>query len=276
MRLMPDCSRFRRVVKPPKTMAAVVVAALTSCLSVLSCAGGAVNDVPLVFAAASLADVAGELAASYHEHSGNVVRFTFGGSNQAASQIIDAGAPADAVWFAGWTPISRLLDAQRIVEQDVVAVCSNKIVVVTGGRNADITMTGLDELVGAGTIAIPDPRTSPAGEYARATLEWAGVWADLGGQVVPTLDVRFALAAVASGNADFGIVYETDALTEDVKVLFEPELPSDIQSPLYYAASVSGNFIAADFVGYLSSATAREILEAHGFPPVNGAPELGR
>ena len=276
MRLMPDCSRFRRDMKPPKTVVAVVVAALTLCLAVVSCAGEAFSDVPLVFAAASLADVAGELAASYHEHSGDDVRFTFGGSNQAASQIIDAGAPADAVWFAGWTPISRLLDAQRLVEQDVVAVCSNKVVVVTGGRDAGITMSGLDELVGAGTIAIPDPRTSPAGEYARAALEWAGVWSELGGQIVPTLDVRFALAAVASGNADFGIVYETDALTEDVKVVFEPEIPVDIQSPLYYAVSVSGNSIAADFVGYLSSAPAQEILEAHGFPPVNGTPEQGR
>ena len=274
---MPDCSRFHSEVKRRIIIAVVMVAALTLSLPLMSClgVGRSGSDAPLVFAAASLADVAEELAAAYRDHSGNTVRFTFGGSNQAVSQIIEGGAPADAVWFAGWTPMARLLDAKRVAEQDVVEVCYNKTVVVTGGRDSGVRLSSLGDLVGAGTVAIPDPRTSPAGEYARAALQRAGVWTDLSGQIVPTLDVRFALAAAASGNADFAIVYETDARTEDVTVLLEPGTLGDVR-PLYYAANVSDNPIAADFVEYLLSAPAKAILEAHGFPPVDGAPELGR
>ena len=84
---------------------AVVVATCGTVSCIRPATGG--GDAPLIFAAASLADVAEEVADSFRDYSGKDVRFTFSGSNLAASQIVDAGAPADAVWFAGWTPIYR-------------------------------------------------------------------------------------------------------------------------------------------------------------------------
>ena len=230
-------------------------------------------DAPLIFAAASLADVAEDVADSYREHSGNEVRFTFSGSNLAASQILDAGAPADAVWFAGWTPISRLVEAGLVLEHEVLWVCFNKIVVVAAQRDSGPRPSSASELIGAGSIAIPDPDAAPAGEYARAALTHGGVWDAIAGQVVPTLDARSALAAVTSGGTDFAIVYATDASTEDVAILFEPDIPNDVPPPFYYAALLSDDGVAADFLEYLSSGPAKLILDQHGFPPLGGVPE---
>ena len=273
MRLMPDCSRLIRRGGARLCTVSVAMIALFSGASALSCvvSQSTVPDVPLIYAAASLADVADDIAASYQASSGNTVRFTFGGSNQAASQIVDGGAPVDAVWFAGWTPMSRLANAGLIMEEEVSRVCFNKLVVVAAGWDVLDEFTSLRELVGAGKVAIPNADTSPAGEYAKSVLELDGVWSALGGQIVPTLDVRAALSAVTAGVAEFAVVYETDALTEDVDVVFVPALPPIATPPTYFAATVSGSEVVMEFVEYLTSGQAQVILEDHGFLPVGSA-----
>ena len=275
MRLVPDCSRFCRIRFGSAKSAAVWCAIIVATFGSVSClpTADSATHTPLIFAAASLADVAEEVAASFEDYSGNEVRFTFSGSNSAASQIVDAGAPADAVWFAGWTPISRLVDAGMVTEHEVVWVCFNKIVVVAANQDSVARLSSLRDLTGAGSIAIPDPEAAPAGEYAKAALSVDGVWDDIADQVVPTLDARSALAAVTSGGTDFAIVYATDASTADVTVLFEPDIPNDVPPPFYYAALLSEDGVAADFLEYLSSGPAKLILDQHGFPPLGGVPE---
>ena len=274
MRLLPDCSSLCERGEQRLRVVTVVVAALVATLTTMSCTGMQTpsRETPLIYAAASLADVAADIAESYRDDSGNSVRFTFGGSSQATSQIIEGGAPVDAVWFAGWTPMSRLVEAGMVVENSVARVCSNKIVVVSAGSDVRDAITDLRDLIGAGRVAVPDQDASPAGEYARAVLESAGVWADLRGQVVPTLDVRAALSAVTAGVAKFAVVYETDALTEDVQIVLEPSVPSGSDPPAYFAATVSASDVAEEFVGYLTSSPAQAILESHGFLLVDSDP----
>ena len=268
MRLLPDCSRLIRNAERRLRGVTIALFALVAAIPLMSCvvSESVVRDAPLIFAAASLADVAEEVAESYREeHGGEAVRFTFGGSNQAASQIVDGGAPVDAVWFAGWTPMSRLATAGLIAESGVAIVCSNKLVVVASDGESRGTVTATRDLIGSGRVAVPDPEASPAGEYARAALEFDGVWSALAGQAVPTRDVRAALSAVTSGGAKFAVVYETDALTEDVQIVLELEVPEGTAPPTYYAAAVSDSPAAMDFVEYLTSASAEAILEGHGF-----------
>ena len=275
MRLVPDCSRYWRNRIDFANGAALLFAVVVAMCGTVSCLRPATGggDAPLIFAAASLADVAEEVADSFRDYSGKDVRFTFSGSNLAASQIVDAGAPADAVWFAGWTPISRLVEAGLVVEHEVVWVCFNKIVLVASQGDSERLPSSVGDLIGAGSVAIPDPEAAPAGEYARAALMLDGVWDVIADQVVPTLDARSALAAVTSGGADYAIVYATDASTEDVAVLFEPDIPNDVPPPFYYAAVLSDDSVAADFMEYLSSGPAKMILDEHGFPPLGGVPE---
>lgn len=268
MRLLPDCSRLVRKAEWRLREVTIALFVLFAPIPLMSCvvSESVVRDVPLIFAAASLADVAEEVAESYRdEHGGDAVRFTFGGSNQAASQIVDGGAPVDAVWFAGWTPISRLATVGLIAESRVAIVCSNKLVVVAADGELHGEVMDTRDLIGAGRVAVPDPGASPAGEYARAALEVGGVWSALTGQIVPTRDVRAALSAVTSGGAKFAVVYETDALTDYVQIVLELETPAGTSPPTYYAAALSDSPAAMEFVEYLTSASAEAILEGHGF-----------
>jgi len=71
-------------------------------------------------------------------------------------------------------------------------------------------------------IALADTKGVPAGVYAKEYLEKAGVWEAVKDRVVPTENVRAALAVVESGDVDAGIVYKTDAaISSSVRIDYE-------------------------------------------------------
>ena len=218
----------------------------------------------MIFAAASLVDVMGEIQTEYENESGQSVRFSFGGSNLLANQIT-TGANADAVLVAGKTPIEKLIEHGYVKEGDVVGVFANRLVVVKpSGANSSIV--DLSDLVDAGRIAMPDPTTAPAGEYFEEALREKGFWDDLRDQIIPTSDVRAALAAVMTRNVAYAFVYRTDAMTTaDVEVAFAIESGSEATKPKYYASRISDDRSADRFLGFLTSTKATAILESHGF-----------
>ena len=108
-------------------------------------------------------------------------------------------------------------------------------------------------------MALADPQAVPAGVYARSWLASIGLWKELEPKVVPALNVRAALAAVESENADAGIVYRTDAaISKRVKVAFEVprEQGPKVVYPLAKLAA-SKKAAASEMVARLLSAAAR-------------------
>ncbi len=221
---------------------------------------------PLIFAAASLVDVMDDVAKQYEADTGESVRFNFGGSNLLANQII-TGAKADAIIVAGKTPINKLVNDGKINDPNAIEIFTNRLVAVRPSGSKS-THTTLRELIGTGRIAIPDPQTAPAGEYIEAALREMGLWIGLEPQLIPTLDVRAALAAVSSKNVAYAFVYETDAIsTDDVEVAFTIDSDSEASTPRYYAAALDDDAKTKRFIDYLSSPPAITIFKKHGFTP---------
>ncbi len=237
--------------------------AIVPLMAAVFCGG---EEPPLVFAAASMSDALTEVANSYRRDTGREVRFSFGGSRALAIQIAQFGAPADAVVFAGESPFEELERAGVIKPGGRTDILANSLVVASRGEK----VSSLTDLVeeSAGLVAIADPALAPAGEYAIAALDRAGILVDLDGRTVRTVDVRAALAAVSSGNALFAIAYRTDVLAVDgVEVALE--IPSSDHPPIVYpAAVIAGSDAESEaglFVEYLQTDRAGEIFERHGF-----------
>lgn len=260
----PPGTRFRKftcLVKPPTLLALLIVGALT--LSACGISGS--KPAPLIFAAASLADVLDEAATAYEQQTGSRVQFSFGGSTTLANQIASAGAPADAVIFAGAGPMRVLVDEGIVEASHVMTVASNRLVVVRRRGDSNIEPGSFREMVSAGSIAIADPALAPAGAYARAALENIGVWEVVQPRLVPSLDVRAALAAVETDNADWGIVYLSDALSSPgVEIVVEIP-PQTYPTISYLAAAIRASSTAVGFINFLRTATGQSILETHGF-----------
>ncbi len=65
-----------------------------------------------------------------------------------------------------------------------------------------------------------DPDAVPAGKYAKAALQYLGVWNTVENSLAPGENVRATLELVARGEAPLGIVYQTDAAAEPgVKII---------------------------------------------------------
>ena len=168
----------------------------------------AADDI-LVFAAASLTDALRELGAAYEHVSQDHVTFNFGASSDLTRQIT-AGAPADLFFSADVARMEELEKVSLVDRSERRNVLSNTLVIITPA-DAKIAVAQPADLKRVGRIALANPEAVPAGVYARSYLQSLGLWEALKDKVVPTLDVRAALAAVESANADAGIVYATDA-----------------------------------------------------------------
>jgi molybdate transport system substrate-binding protein len=122
------------------------------------------------------------------------------------------------------------------------------------------------DLKSAAHLAMGDPEVVPAGKYAKKWLESAGVWTEVREHVVPSLDVRAALAAVESGRAEAGVVYATDAASSSrVRVVFEAKEGAPEIAYVRALLTRSKLQAAALFAEFLGGSEARASFLRHGF-----------
>lgn len=232
-----------------------------------SCAAPPEVSSPIrIFAAASLTDALAAAADAFEaEHPGVAIVAQFGSSSDLARQIL-AGAPADLFFSADRRQLDRLIAREAIVSETDVDVLSNSLVLV-GRRDAGLKINHAQELSSLTRVAMADPEAVPAGVYAREYLESLGLWGELSGKIVPTLDVRGALAAVASGNVEAGFVYRTDAALDGrVQVIFA--VPQNDGPVIRYSLGIASGRDTPDvrsFYEFLGSDEAAAIFARFGF-----------
>ena len=117
-------------------------------------------------------------------------------------------------------------------------------------------------------IAVGEPRSVPAGEYADQVFKKLGIFEQVKPKLVLANNVRQVLAAVESGDADAGLVYATDAkISSKVKVVVAAD--EKYHSAIVYPMAViktSKNIPAGkEFLNFLSSNQAKAILRKYGF-----------
>ena len=238
-------------------------------LGVTACteSGGEGQALITVFAAASTAEVIGEVAGGFGPAR---VRASFGPSSGLARQIED-GAPADVFISANRNWMEYLEEAGTLVSETVV-FCGNRLVCIApeGSRLLDgkpVNATELLALLADGDrVAIANAGV-PAGDYARQSLTATGVLESLIPQLVGQEDVRAVLRSVRSGQAVAGFVYRTDARVGGVAELFA--IDPSTHEPIEYMAAVVGTSsepeAAQSFLKYLESADTQRALAEAGF-----------
>ncbi len=221
-----------------------------------------------VFAAASLTEALNEIAAVYQKETGTRPVFNFAASSLLARQIQE-GAPAD-VFFSADEAKMEGLDKKGLLSPGTRrSLLSNSLVIVVH-RDSRLTARAAADLAGPqfAHIALAEPQTVPAGIYAREYLKRQGLWSKIIDKVIPTENVRAALAAVESGNVDAGIVYKTDAaISKNVRVVHE--VPIDEGPVISYPVAVLADSrqieSAKRFVTYLGSEASLSTFRRHGF-----------
>lgn len=226
------------------------------------------NTTLLVSAAASLKEVLAEMKPLYQKHHPNVnLTFNFGASG-ALLQQIEQGAPADIFIAAAKRQVETLEQKGALVPGTRANLATNKLVLIVPKGSRGVSSFNSLKQPEIRRIAIGEPRSVPAGQYAEQVLQKLNLLNEVKPKLVYANNVRQVLAAVESGNADAGLVYLTDAkISNQVKVVV---IAADsYHSPIVYPMAVlksSKNINAAKaFVQYLSSSEAKGVLRKYGF-----------
>jgi molybdate transport system substrate-binding protein len=180
-------------------------------LAALGCGKAAAMVEIDVYAAASLRDVLTEFAPVAERELGVKPVYNFGSSGDLSKQIVAAGK-ADVFLSADEQEMDKVEQAGMLLAGTRRPLWTNLLVVIEpkdGTKLADPFTPEQLHQPAITHLALANTESAPAGRYAKAWLEARGEWAKVSERVLPTVDVRAALAAVESGAAQAGIVYRT-------------------------------------------------------------------
>ena len=224
----------------------------------------------LVAAAASLKNAyEDELIPMFQEqYPGVTVKGTYDSSGKLQTQI-EEGLEADVFMSAAAKQMTAL-DEEGMIESDTItSLLENKIVlIVPTGSSAGIEK--FEDIEKAETIALGDPASVPAGQYAEEALTSLGIWDKIQDKVSFGTNVTEVLNQVAASSADAGIVYATDAASMADKVEVVAEAPEgSLAKKVIYPVAVVKNTAhpeeAKNFVEFLKTDEAMKVFEEYGF-----------
>ena len=193
---------------------------------------------------------------------------TYASSGDLQTQI-ENGLETDVFMSAANKQMNALVEKGIIDNDTNLQFLENKVVlIVPADSNSNIS--SFEDLKNVdGNIAIGDPESVPAGQYAKEVLNNTGIWDDVESKLSLGTDVTAVLNQVAQGSADCGIVYATDAKsTDDVKVVCEA--PEDaLDTPVIYPVAAVKDTNDTDatkaFMDFLQTKEAKDVFVEYGF-----------
>ncbi len=260
-----------------------LLAAFIACIVVIGCGSSAwvgdtkatsVQSITLtISAAASLQDVLEAIAPQFQaSHQGIAVNFNFGSSGALQQQIVQ-GAPSDVFFSAAKSQMDVLEQGGLIIPDSRQDIVANRLVLIAPINSAWV-ITDIAQLKGVNItrFAVGEFRSVPAGQYAKEVFTNLNLLETLQSSFVFGNSVRGVLAAVASGDAELGMVYATDAaLSKRVKVL--AIAPEGSHQPITYPIAVLKSSqipdVARTFIEFLTTESAQKTFVEFGFDPIS-------
>jgi molybdate transport system substrate-binding protein len=224
-----------------------------------------------ISAAASLRDSMSEIRQVYlKERSDVTLVYNFGGSGPLQHQI-EQGADVDIFISAAQKQMNVLQDKHFLVEDTRVNLLQNSVVLIVPKNVSGIA--DFRDLTGKHVkkIALGESKSVPVGQYAQEVLIKLNIFEIIKSKVVYGNDTKQVLTWVETGNADAGIVYETDAKASE-KVKIAAFAPENSHQPVIYPAAIietSKNIAGAkEFLKFLTSSSGKAVFQKYGFKEV--------
>ncbi|WP_310412584.1 molybdate ABC transporter substrate-binding protein [Chamaesiphon sp. OTE_8_metabat_110] len=223
----------------------------------------------LVAAATSLQPALQEITSIYTQtNPDRVVKYNFAASGILAQQI-QQGAPVDVFIAAADRQMNALQKQGLLAAGTSKTLLTNQLVLVIP-KQSPISLTNFRQLTNPAVkrIAIGEPRTVPAGQYATEVFKNLDILEQIKSKLVLGNNVKSVLTTVETGDVDAGIVYITDARNSSkvqIVAIAEPNLHSPIRYPISILKSSKSLTGSRQFIKFLNSKSAAAIFEKYGF-----------
>ncbi|AWK52606.1 molybdate ABC transporter substrate-binding protein [Clostridium beijerinckii] len=262
-----------------RTLFICLITSTALCLSLIGCNSSTngtntqtkVNEASQIelniSAASSLKEAMADIETEFNKVTPNVMLTVNFGASGSLQQQIEQGAPCDIFISAGQSQMKALDDKSLLLENTKKDLVKNDLVLV---GSKDTTLTCLSDLTSdkVKKIAVGEPKSVPAGKYADEVFQKLGIKDAITSKLVFAKDVKEVLAWSASGNAEVGFVYKSDALSsKDVKII--ETIADDTHSPITYPVGVikasKNPDVAKAFEDFLFTDTCKIIFEKYGY-----------
>lgn len=233
------------------------------------------EDSLTILGASSLRPALLEIQKLYgNSHPSTRLAVSFAGSQEIAAQLA-LGAPADLFLSADRTQIDVVVKAKRMSARDVQPFAGNRLCVIVAKR-------AVNKVESLGDLAKPGIRISLAGEkvpvgaytnqmFAKAMRELGVTWLDRVRSNVVSFETNVSaiVTRVELGEADCGIVYESDA--RQAKTATVIGVPKSLNVRAVYFGGVlsdsSQREPAQNFLKFLLSKEGQAVFAKYGFLP---------
>jgi molybdate transport system substrate-binding protein len=222
-------------------------------------------------AAADLQFAMQEVVGSFQKQTGKRVNVVYGSSGNFFEQI-RSGAPFD-LFFSANLDYAKKLEAAGLAEPGTLyPYATGKIVLWVPSASKVNLQEGLRAVLDPtiSKLAIANPQHAPYGQAAEAALKKENLYARVSDKLVLGENISQTASFVLSGAADAGILALSLALSPNMKdkgryVEVPPADYPPIEQGCVVLAKSRSKADAREFLEFVKSTEAREILQKYGF-----------
>lgn len=194
----------------------------------------------VVSAAASLKNCLEEILPEYEKLSGDKVLLNLGGSGTLRTQI-ENGVPVDLFISADQKNVKILVDKNIVKKENTYDFLSNSLILVKSPYSKS-SVNSVEELKNSDVyLVIGNPDTAPVGNYTLTALKNLEILDKLNKEkLVYAKDVSAVVQYVEMGEADFGVIYNSDRNRMKNPIVVE-EFPENSYDKVIYSVAILNN-----------------------------------
>lgn len=194
----------------------------------------------VVSAAASLKNCLEEILPEYEKLSGDKVLLNLGGSGTLRTQI-ENGVPVDLFISADQKNVKILVDKNIVKKENSYDFLSNSLILVKSPYSKS-SVNSVEGLKNSDIyLVIGNPDTAPVGNYTLTALKNLEILDKLNREkLVYAKDVSAVVQYVEMGEADFGVIYNSDKNRMKNPIVVE-EFPENSYDKVIYSVAILNN-----------------------------------
>lgn len=194
----------------------------------------------VVSAAASLKNCLEEILPEYEKLSGDKVLLNLGGSGTLRTQI-ENGVPVDLFISADQKNVKILVDKDMAKKENSYDFLSNSLILVKSPYSKS-SVNSIEGLKNSDVyLVIGNPDTAPVGNYTLTALKNLEILDKLNREkLVYAKDVSAVVQYVEMGEADFGVIYNSDKNRMKNPIVVE-EFPENSYDKVIYSVAILNN-----------------------------------
>ncbi|MCF2640322.1 molybdate ABC transporter substrate-binding protein [Fusobacterium varium] len=191
----------------------------------------------VVSAAASLKNCLEEILPEYEKLSGDKVLLNLGGSGTLRTQI-ENGVPVDLFISADQKNVKILVDKNMVKKENSYDFLSNSLILVKSPYSKS-SVNSVEGLKNSDVyLVIGNPDTAPVGNYTLTALKNLEILDKLNREkLVYAKDVSAVVQYVEMGEADFGVIYNSDRNRMKNPIVVE-EFPENSYDKVIYSVAI--------------------------------------